>query len=127
MAVLIMPLPLDLLSLRPASQSSSHHPPTAAAILSLHPKAHAFTRRAPRWSSGSPAWLYPARKKNAPIPGDERVLETPGRSDQKLAVAAATTFLRQGFSTAIASSEARIFAPAAMMKTRSHVPDDCCM
>src|SRR5215218_8912192 len=31
----------------------------------------------------------------------------------------ATTFLRQGLSTAIASTEARIFAPAATMKTLS--------
>jgi hypothetical protein len=43
------------------------------------------------------------------------------------AVAFSTTALRQGFSTAIASSEARMLAPAAMMNTLSQLPDDCCM
>ena len=39
----------------------------------------------------------------------------------------ATTTLRQGLSTAIASAEAMMLAPAAMMNTLSQVPDDCCM
>jgi hypothetical protein len=43
------------------------------------------------------------------------------------AMAFSTTVLRQGFSTAIASSEARMLAPAAMMNTLSQLPDDCCM
>src|SRR3569833_592372 len=67
-------------------------------------------------------------KEYAPIPEDERAL-LGNRSvwDQAAICDLATTVLRQGLSTAIASSEARMFAPAATMNTLSHVPDDCCM
>src|ERR1043165_4731588 len=37
----------------------------------------------------------------------------------------ATTVLRHGFSTRIASSEARMLAPAATRNTLSQVPEDC--
>ena len=43
------------------------------------------------------------------------------------AFAVSTTLLRHGLSTAIASNEARIFAPAAITNTRSQLPEDCCM
>ena len=67
-------------------------------------------------------------KENAPIPEDERAcFEQAILSDQAANCDLATTTLRQGLSTAIASSEARMLAPAAMMKTLSQVPEDCCM
>ena len=71
-------------------------------------------------------------------PGEPGNKKAPGlgpgasiRNDRGLlepyATAFATTDLRHGLSTAIASSDARILAPAAMMNTRSQFPEDCCM
>ena len=49
------------------------------------------------------------------------------RTEQVYAIASATTRLRHGFKTTTASSEARMLAPAAMRKTWSQLPEDCCM
>src|SRR3954454_23284305 len=63
------------------------------------------------------------RKRPAARPGVLREK----RSWMRQTVDCATTTLRQGLSTAIASAEARMLAPAAMMNTLSQLPDDCCM
>ncbi len=49
------------------------------------------------------------------------------REGMRQSVDFCTTTLRQGLSTAIARIDARMLAPAAMMKTRSQLPLDCCM
>ena len=77
-----------------------------------------------RMRSGIPESV-PANR-NAPIPEDERAGPLSG-SGQAANCDLATTFLRHGLSTAIASTEARMFAPAATMNTLSQVPEDCCM
>ncbi len=67
-----------------------------------------------------------SRTKKRPSQGMSALVGRPWRVGQD-ACAFATTTLRHGLSTKIASSEARILAPAAMMKTLSQLPDDCCM
>lgn len=75
-----------------------------------------------RYTRGGPG------KRNAPIPEDERAyLEITDPLDQAAICDLATTDLRHGLSTAIASTEAKMFAPAATMNTLSQVPEDCCM
>jgi len=69
------------------------------------------------------------QEKRAHPAGDERAsFEPPILGLDQVAICdLATTTLRQGLSTAIASSEARMLAPAATMNTVSQLPEDCCM
>lgn len=69
---------------------------------------------------------YP-RPPQTETPGVLPGVSTVGDALDAYAVDFATTILRQGLSTAIASKDARMLAPAAMMKTLSQWPDDCCM
>src|SRR2546430_16786425 len=69
----------------------------------------------------------PGEKKTRPSRWDERAVLDGMCGVDQAACAFATTFLRHGLSTAIASSEARILAPAAITDTRSQVPEDCCI
>ena len=89
-------------------------------------KSEEVLPEASKMRSGIPESV-PANR-NAPIPEDERAEIGPlSGSGQAASCDLATTFLRHGLSTAIASTEARMFAPAATMNTLSQVPEDCCM
>src|SRR4030081_1401026 len=69
----------------------------------------------------------PATKKKRPAQKAERLVWREATRCYPLATAFSTTILRHGLSTAMASSDARMLAPAAMMNTLSQLPDDCCM
>jgi hypothetical protein len=64
-------------------------------------------------------------QKSAPTPKDERAFRSCNGSQATCDLA--TTILRHGFRTTMASSDARMFAPAAIRNTLSQLPDDCCM
>jgi len=78
------------------------------------------------------AGLLRIHGKRQALPKQKRPASQPGAmsgegTDWCQAMAFSTTALRQGFSAMIASSEARMLAPAAMMKTLSQWPEVCCM
>lgn len=68
---------------------------------------------------GAPGFRIPLTSAKQKRPASCRAFSSVGDALDAYAVDFATTILRQGLSTAIASKDARMLAPAAVMKTLS--------
>ncbi|MGY3614314.1 hypothetical protein ACVJGD_000510 [Bradyrhizobium sp. USDA 10063] len=77
---------------------------------------------------GSPAVtaISENRKHNKKRPAAGRALDINCVARSYVALDFSTTTLRHGFNTMMASSDARMLAPAAMRKTLSQLPAVCC-